>query len=174
MPRQATAMFSDAELSVLAQRARGLTNRQVAEKLHIDVRTVRTHITRMGRRHDTERVPALIHIACRQGVLQRWWTPDKPRRRRITARQQDILEGLADGLSYAEIAARHGIGTETVRTTIKRLYYGLSARNADHAVAVAWQAGFLGDGSPEPEAEPIQLLPRPAKGDFLDLLLAGV
>lgn len=170
MPRHTTATFSEAELEVLAQRARGLTNRQAAEVLRISLTTVRTHINRMCRRHHTHRVSALVHTACRLGMLQHRWTPGKSLRREITPRQQDILEGLAEGLSYEEIGARIYVTPNTVSTTIKRLYFNLGAANADHAVAIGWQRGFLGGSTPARQPQPE---PKP-RMDALDLLLAGV
>ena len=43
----------------------------------------------------------------------------------LTNRQQDIVRGLVDGLSYKMIAARHEISIDTVRTHIKHIYKAL-------------------------------------------------
>lgn len=47
----------------------------------------------------------------------------------LTSRQQEIVNGLADGLSYKLIAARHHISVETVRDHIKKIYKKLGVNS---------------------------------------------
>lgn len=44
----------------------------------------------------------------------------------LTARQQEIVDGIVDGLSYKLVADRLGISIDTVRTHIKHIYRALN------------------------------------------------
>jgi DNA-binding CsgD family transcriptional regulator len=61
---------------------------------------------------------------------------------RITARECDVLELVADGHSTAEIARALWITEDTVRTHIKRTLARLGARTRAHAVAIAFREGL--------------------------------
>jgi len=52
----------------------------------------------------------------------------------LTARERDVVELLAKGCSYAEIARRLGISLHTVTTHIKNCYRKLGVRRATDAV----------------------------------------
>ena len=56
---------------------------------------------------------------------------------RLTGRERDVLTLLAQGLQLEEIAARLGIGSETVRTHVRKASERLGAANRTHAVAIA-------------------------------------
>ena len=56
---------------------------------------------------------------------------------RLTGRERDVLTLLAQGLQLEEIAARLGIGSETVRTHVRKAGERLGAANRTHAVAIA-------------------------------------
>jgi DNA-binding CsgD family transcriptional regulator len=58
---------------------------------------------------------------------------------RITARERDVLELIADGYSTAEIARALWITEDTVRTHVKRTLTRLGARTRAHAVAIAFR-----------------------------------
>ena len=72
---------------------------------------------------------------------------DSPRgKRRISARERDVLELVADGYSTPEIARALWITEDTVRTHVKRILVRLHARTRAHAVAIAYREGlFLPD-----------------------------
>jgi DNA-binding CsgD family transcriptional regulator len=61
---------------------------------------------------------------------------------RITARERDVLELVADGHSTAEIARALWITEDTVRTHVKRTLARLGARTRAHAVAIAFREGL--------------------------------
>jgi DNA-binding CsgD family transcriptional regulator len=63
-------------------------------------------------------------------------------KRRITARENDVLELVANGYSTAEIARELWITEDTVRTHIKRMMVRLEARTRAHAVAIAFREGL--------------------------------
>jgi DNA-binding NarL/FixJ family response regulator len=54
----------------------------------------------------------------------------------ITSRMADCLDGLFDGLSNAQIGARHHVTEDTVKTMLRRLYRLLGARDRAHAVGL--------------------------------------
>lgn len=58
-------------------------------------------------------------------------------KRRLTDRELEILQLLADGHENNEIARRLYISLETVKTHVRRLLKKLEARSRTHAVAIA-------------------------------------
>ena len=68
---------------------------------------------------------------------------DSPRAEpRITAREREVLELVAEGYSTAEIARLLWITGDTVRTHIKRMLLRLNARTRAQAVAIAFREGL--------------------------------
>ncbi len=53
----------------------------------------------------------------------------------LTARESQVLHYLAQGMSYKLVAAELGIGLETVRTHIKRIYEKLHVHSVTEAIA---------------------------------------
>jgi DNA-binding NarL/FixJ family response regulator len=64
------------------------------------------------------------------------WSP-------LTPRQREILVLVAAGRSNAEIAGELGIGVETVKTQLNRLFRKLGVRTRAQAVAVARDLGII-------------------------------
>lgn len=63
-------------------------------------------------------------------------SPNSPKEgENLTARERLVLDLLAQGFIYKEIAAKLTIGTETVRYYIKRICLKLRVRNRIEAVA---------------------------------------
>lgn len=62
----------------------------------------------------------------------------------LSPREQEVLTGMADGLTNAEIAARLTLGVETVRTHVAAVLRKLSARDRTQAVVIAYGTGLLG------------------------------
>ncbi len=60
----------------------------------------------------------------------------------LTAREVDILDRLARGLSNQAIAARMGINTKTVQNNVSNILLKLGARDRAQAVAIARDAGL--------------------------------
>ncbi len=61
----------------------------------------------------------------------------------ITPRELEILEAMAAGLSNREIAERHFVSENTVKTHTARLFDKLSARRRTQAVQRAKEAGLI-------------------------------
>lgn len=55
----------------------------------------------------------------------------------LTARELDVLTGLADGMTYTEIAESLDLSLSTIRTHIQKIYRKLDAKTGSEAVAVA-------------------------------------
>lgn len=51
-----------------------------------------------------------------------YFTPKEKKESILTARQQQIVKGIVDGLSYKMIAEKHMISIDTVRDHIKKIY----------------------------------------------------
>lgn len=66
----------------------------------------------------------------------------------LTPRQLQVLQGLADGQTYDEIARGLYVSYATVKVHSGLLLGRLRARNAAHAVAIGYQAGLLQAGDP--------------------------
>ena len=64
----------------------------------------------------------------------------------LTRRECEVLERLAEGRATEEVAALLHVSPHTVRSRIKSVLRKLSARNREHAVAIA-----LSEGAIEPE-----------------------
>lgn len=61
----------------------------------------------------------------------------------LTARESDVLEAVADGLSNAEIGRRLFIGEATVKTHLLRIFAKLDVSDRTRAVVVALDTGLL-------------------------------
>ena len=61
----------------------------------------------------------------------------------LTKREQEVLEYIARGFSYAEIARLQGITVHTVQTYIKKLYGKLAVHSRSEAVFEANRLGLL-------------------------------
>jgi DNA-binding CsgD family transcriptional regulator len=65
----------------------------------------------------------------------------------LSPRQQQVLEGIADGLTNAEIGAQLGVTERTVKAYAQELYDKLGVRNRAGAVAEAVREGLLYAGT---------------------------
>lgn len=61
----------------------------------------------------------------------------------LTTREVDVLQGVADGLSNAEIGSRLVIAEATVKTHLLRVFAKLDVSDRTHAVVVALDRGLL-------------------------------
>jgi DNA-binding CsgD family transcriptional regulator len=61
----------------------------------------------------------------------------------LTGREREVLTLLAQGLQLDEIAQRLGIGSETVRTHVRKATERLGAANRTHAVAIAIRQNLI-------------------------------
>lgn len=79
--------------------------------------------------------PMTAHIA--RKVVQSFQRPAAaaPPAENLSPREQEVLDLLAQGLIYKEIADRLGISYETVHTYIRRIYEKLQVRTRTEAVA---------------------------------------
>lgn len=62
---------------------------------------------------------------------------------RLTARELDILRGMAAGEPPKRIAAHMGVSVHTVRGHVKSIYWKLDAHNQLEAVAIARRRGLV-------------------------------
>jgi DNA-binding NarL/FixJ family response regulator len=66
-----------------------------------------------------------------------------PPGRALSRREQEVLELIARGFSYADIARLKAVSVHTVQTHIKNLYGKLAVRSKSEAVFEATQMGLL-------------------------------
>jgi DNA-binding NarL/FixJ family response regulator len=69
--------------------------------------------------------------------------PPKGSRGRLTRRQREILQLLADGGSTTAAARRLDLSEETVKTHMRNALARLGARNRTHAVAIAMREALI-------------------------------
>ena len=66
-----------------------------------------------------------------------------PRRAALTERELQVLRGMADGKSNAEIGRELFVSEDTVKTHARRLFRKLGARDRAHAVAAGFRSGLV-------------------------------
>jgi DNA-binding NarL/FixJ family response regulator len=70
--------------------------------------------------------------------------PGSPRPPSLTERELQVLRGMADGKSNAEIGRELFVSEDTVKTHARRLFRKLGARDRAHAVASGFRTGLVG------------------------------
>ena len=91
----------------------------------------------------------------------------------LTARELEVLELVAGGLSAKEIALRIAIGPRTVERHIDNARLKMRARNRTHLVTCAIASGLLDARAPDDQGElfpPAQVHGRPADLEAILLL----
>lgn len=70
-------------------------------------------------------------------VIQHFNDPEPPKKPKsnLTTREQDIVNGLVDGLSYKLIADRYSISIDTVRAHIRNIYKKLHVNSKAEVIA---------------------------------------
>lgn len=74
------------------------------------------------------------------GAMQRRLTPSGPR---LSPREREVLQLLADGLGVAEISKRLYVSESTTKTHISKLYDKLGAANRAQAIMAAIRLGLV-------------------------------
>lgn len=61
----------------------------------------------------------------------------------LTDRERQVLNGMANGRTNAEISQELFLATDTVKTHARRIYRRLAARDRAHAVALGFRYGLI-------------------------------
>jgi DNA-binding NarL/FixJ family response regulator len=69
--------------------------------------------------------------------------PGRDRDEMLTAREREILQLLADGMSNADVAAKLFISQETVKSHVRHILTKLEADTRTHAVAIALREAII-------------------------------
>lgn len=137
-----TPALSRRQIHMLAGAARGQTNQEIATALGIKRATVSSTLLRTGRVLGTGSRAGMVHRAYASGVLT-GLTPENRPPVHLSRAQAAVLRGLADGRSARHIADALAVSENTVKTHLRKLFTALGATSRSHAVALAWQHGFL-------------------------------
>lgn len=62
----------------------------------------------------------------------------------LSPRRMQVLQAIADGLTDRQIGRRFGMGERTVGTHVREIRWAMGANNRAHAVAIAYERGWLG------------------------------
>ena len=95
-----------------------------------------------GERMGASTVRMLLQHCCNVGTLSK-------ATKELSPREQQVLDLLAAGLIYREIAVKLNIGGETVRSYVKQIRQKLHVRNRIEAIANYWQASHLANPTTE-------------------------
>jgi DNA-binding NarL/FixJ family response regulator len=87
--------------------------------------------------------PLSARVLTQQGVPQQRGDTVVRRRVDLTERELQVLRGMAEGKSNAEIGRELFVSEDTVKTHARRLFRKLGARDRAHAVASAFRAGLV-------------------------------
>ena len=79
-----------------------------------------------------------------RGLVRRATPPTSGVASKLTAREQEVLRLLADGLGQKEIATRLLISRKTVNTHVEHIFAKLGVHSCAQAVAWAFRQNFVG------------------------------
>jgi DNA-binding NarL/FixJ family response regulator len=97
----------------------------------------------VARGTDAEHLKEAVHAALEDKDFVDPAVPPKGSRGRLTHRQREILQKLADGDSTTHAARELDLSEETVKTHTKHILARLNARNRTHAVAIALRSSLI-------------------------------
>jgi DNA-binding NarL/FixJ family response regulator len=96
--------------------------------------------------HDTL-LRAIERVAAGEGFVDPALMPSvlaaKDREGLLTAREREILQLLADGMSNSDVAAKLFISQETVKSHVRHILSKLEADTRTHAVAIALREAII-------------------------------
>src|SRR5690348_10984593 len=87
--------------------------------------------------------PMSPEIARRVVLMFQKIAPPKDQANRLSARQRDVLQLLAEGHSYKGCADRLGLSTDTVRFHVRQIYEALHVHSKSEAVRKAIRSGWI-------------------------------
>lgn len=135
--------LDDTTVHVLANVARGKTMEATSIRLGIPLGRAKRLIRAALAAWNVPNRTALVHLACTRKVLG-LDLPEVEPERSLTVAQFRVVQHLADGDTYGQIATRTGLRTDTVKTHVKRALESRRAATAAQLVYLAHQDGLLG------------------------------
>jgi two-component system NarL family response regulator len=97
----------------------------------------------VARTADAEEMARAVRAALEQERFVDPAVPPSGSRGKLTRRQREILQLLADGGSTVAAARELGLSEETVKTHTKNVLARLGAKNRTHAVAIALRESLI-------------------------------
>jgi DNA-binding NarL/FixJ family response regulator len=124
---RAPVRFSPLEREIMRLVSEGLTNGEIAVRVHLSQDTVKQHTRALYARLGVSGRASAVDLVRRLGVLP------AQRTGRISPREHEVLRVLATGATNAEIARRLGLSPHTVKQHTCSIYRKLGARNRAQA-----------------------------------------
>ena len=94
------------------------------------------------RRGDVDRLADAAGLDALDDIISAEIRP-RPRSASLTPREREVLKAIAEGQATEEIGTLLHVSPHTVRSRIKTILRKLSARNREHAVAIAMRDGTI-------------------------------
>ena len=120
---------------ILALKRDGKTDQEIALMLYYTLDVVRKYLYALREPLGAKNNAEMIQIALDQG-----WIVDsilaKPFKRALTAREEDIILGVEQGLTNAKIAKKLYLTENTVKTHLKRIFDVTHSTTRTQLVAV--------------------------------------
>ncbi len=139
--RSETENLTPREQQVIDFLAKGYLYKEIADQLSISYGTVHTHTERVFKKlHVRSRAQAVAknHLGdIARKVLQTLTSPSPARSEteNLTPREREVIDFLAKGYLYKEIAEQLKISYSTVHTYVERIFKKLHVRSRAQAVA---------------------------------------
>jgi DNA-binding NarL/FixJ family response regulator len=132
--------LTDREVEVLALIAAGGTRDEIARHLGMASGTVASHMSRIYRALGARNAAHAVALAHGSGVIS---APAQPPAPFVSRRERQVLAGMADGLTTAQVANCLSLSTETVKAHLQRVYRKLHASCRANAVDTAIRRRLL-------------------------------
>ena len=121
----------------------GMCPTEIAKEVCLDPQSVRHHRAKLGVRYGTSTMTTIVHAAHLRGDLE--LTHGEERKPAFFTRELETLRMVAEGKTYAQIAAVQGVAPSTVKGNLMRAYARINVpyNYRPRIVHLLWCWGYL-------------------------------
>ncbi|WP_338933136.1 LuxR C-terminal-related transcriptional regulator [Streptomyces netropsis] len=133
---------NERQLKIMMAVSRGWSNHRIGELFGLKASTIKSQLASIGHMTGAYTRVELVDYMCRLKLIE---IPslEKPANAQLTARQIQVLRGVANGMSHREIASKLFLTEHTVRSHTRRLYKRLGISGRVEAVVMAHALSLL-------------------------------